>query len=193
MWVQIAISLPLAAQRFTPLSLGVISIGGVASVYTINAGLTVVLQYPLLALAQRFLRPLMILTVGVALMGAGLASVILAGSTAGLLGCVALFSIGAILVEPVQLSVTAEMADPSALGSYFGFGGLALAFGGGLGNFAGGWLYDTAAALGQPRLPWLTFGMVGAIVTLGLLLLDRARLRDPYPIAAETRSELSQV
>jgi DHA1 family multidrug resistance protein-like MFS transporter len=190
MWVQLAISLPLAAQRFEPLSLstalGAITIGGVAAVYTINAGLTVVFQYPVLALAQRYLRPLMILTLGAGLMGVGLASVVLAGSMAGLLGCVALFSIGSLLVHPVQQSVTAELADPSALGSYFGFSALALAFGGGLGNFAGGWLYDVAQALGQPRLPWLTFGTVGAIVVVGLLMLDRARLRTPKEIADTT-------
>lgn len=189
MWVQLAISLPLAAQRFDPLSLGMITIGGVASVYTINAGLTVVLQYPLLALAQRYLRPLMILTIGAGLMGVGLAAVVLAHSMAGLLGCVAVFSVGALLVQPVQQSVTAELADPSALGSYFGFSALALAFGGGLGNFAGGWLYDTAAAWGQPRLPWLTFGTVGTIVVLGLVLLDRARFRNTNRIA-ETRAHV---
>ncbi|HZG65740.1 MAG TPA: MFS transporter [Herpetosiphonaceae bacterium] len=184
MWVQLAISLPLAAQRFEPLvvstALGAITIGGVASVYTINAGLTVVLQYPVLALAQRYLRPLTILMAGAGMMGVGLAAVVLARSMAGLLGCVAIFSIGALLVQPVQQSVTAELADPTALGSYFGFSALALAFGGGLGNFAGGWLYDVAQALGTPRLPWLTFGTVGAIVAVGLLLLDRARFQGRF-------------
>jgi DHA1 family multidrug resistance protein-like MFS transporter len=82
------------------------------------------------------------------------------------------------------------MADPKALGSYFGFSALALAFGGGLGNYAGGWLYDVARDWGQPRLPWLTFGAVGAIVASGLLLLDRARFRNARPIA-ESRQGLA--
>ena len=95
-----------------------------------------------------------------------------------LLACVAIFSIGAMLVQPVQQSLTAEMAEPTVLGAYFGFSALALAFGGGIGNFAGGWLYDLAGRLDLPALPWLTFALVAAIVALGLLMLDRARVRD---------------
>ena len=190
MWVQLAISLPLIAQQFSPASIttvfGTLLIGGVASVYTTNAILTVLLQYPLLALAQRYLRPLSILVLGVALMGAGLGAVALVGSSAGLLTCVGLFSLGALLVQPVQQSVTAELADPSALGSYFGFSALALAFGGGLGNFAGGWLYDVALALHAPALPWLIFGSVGAVVVVGLVVLDRARFRTGGRIAGPT-------
>ena len=186
MWVQLAISLPLVAQQFAPLAvqtpLGTLPIGGVASVYTVNAGLTVVLQYPLLTLAQRYMRSPSILMLGTALMGIGLGAVALATSTIGLLLCVALFSAGALLVQPVQQSITAELADPTALGSYFGFSALALAFGGGLGNFAGGWLYDVARTLNAPALPWLTFGGVGAVVALGLLVLDRARFQGQWSV-----------
>ncbi len=103
---------------------------------------------------------------------------------AGLLRCVAIFSIGALLVQPVQQSVTAELADPSALGSYFGFSALALAFGGGLGNFTGGWLYDVARNVGMPALPWLVFGGVSAVVVVGLFLLDRARFHGNAPITS---------
>jgi MFS transporter, DHA1 family, multidrug resistance protein len=188
MWVQLAISLPLVAQRLSPIPLhtaiGTLLIGGVASVYTTNAMLTVVLQYPVLALAQRYLRPLSILIIGVGLMSLGLAAVALVSSIGGLLLCIVLFSAGALLVQPVQQSVTAELADPNALGSYFGFSGLALAFGGGLGNFVGGWLYDLAATLNAPTLPWLVFGSVGAIVVVGLIILDYAHFRSADKRAA---------
>jgi DHA1 family multidrug resistance protein-like MFS transporter len=176
MWVQLAISLPLAAQRLEPLMVGPWSFAGGAAIYTVNAGLTVVLQYPLLALAERLMRPLTIMLVGVSLMGAGLGAIAATTSMAGLLACVAVFSVGAMVVQPVQQSLTAEMADPSAVGSYFGFGALALAVGGGLGNFAGGWLYDLAAAARLPALPWLTFAAVGALVAMGLVLLSAERL-----------------
>jgi DHA1 family multidrug resistance protein-like MFS transporter len=181
MWVQLTISLPLAAQRFAPIGFqtpfGLWHLAGGAAVYTVNAGLTVALQYPLLALGDRYLRPLVIVLVGVVLMGIGLGSIAWSATMAGLLACVAIFSLGAMLVQPVQQSLTAEMADPTAMGSYFGFSALALAFGGGLGNFTGGWLYDLARQYQLPGLPWLTFATVAALVAAGLVLLDRARFR----------------
>jgi DHA1 family multidrug resistance protein-like MFS transporter len=186
MWVQLSISLPLAAQRWaTPqiaTPFGPLAINGVAWIYTLNAGLTVVLQYPLLWLVERWLRPLPTVVVGTGMMAIGLGLVALASSLGMLLGCVVLFAIGAMLVQPTQQAVTAEMAHPTVLGSYFGFNALALAFGGGLGNYMGGWLYDMARSWHVPALPWLIFCGVGLFVAAGLLLLDRALHR------AQTRS-----
>jgi DHA1 family multidrug resistance protein-like MFS transporter len=96
---------------------------------------------------------------------------------AGLLACVGLFSLGAMVVQPVQQSLTVDMADPATVGSYFGFGALALAFGGGLGNVTGGWLYDLARTVDHPALPWLSFAVVGLLVAIGLAALDRASVR----------------
>ncbi|MBV9791535.1 MAG: MFS transporter, partial [Chloroflexi bacterium] len=181
MWVQLSISLPLAAQPLgTPTiatPFGPFSINGVAWVYALNAGLTVVLQYPLLRLAEHWLRPLPILITGTALMAIGLGLVATTETLGMLLGCVVLFSLGAMLVQPTQQTVTADMADPRIVGSYFGFNALALAFGGGLGNFAGGWLYDMSRRWQMPALPWIIFCGVGLAVAFGLLLLDRARSR----------------
>lgn len=181
MWVQLSISLPLAAQPLgTPTistPFGPLSINGVAWVYALNAGLTVVLQYPLLRLAEHWLRPLPILITGTALMAIGLGLVATTETLGMLLGCVVLFSLGAMLVQPTQQTVTADMAEPRIVGSYFGFNALALAFGGGLGNFSGGWLYDMAKRWQMPALPWIIFCGVGLAVAFGLLLLDRARSR----------------
>lgn len=181
MWVQLSISLPLAAQPLgTPVITtpwGPLQINGVAWVYALNAGLTVVLQYPLLRLAERWLRPLPIVIVGTVLMALGLGLVATTATLGMLLGCVGLFSIGAMLVQPTQQTVTADMAEPQIVGSYFGFNALALAFGGGLGNLSGGWLYDMAKRWQMPALPWTIFCGVGLAVALGLLLLDRARSR----------------
>lgn len=181
MWVQLSISLPLAAQRWgaptlqTPL--GSLTINGVAWVYALNAGLTVVLQYPVLWLSTRWLRPFPTMVLGSGLMAIGLGLVASSASLAALLGCVAIFSLGAMLIQPVMHTVTADMADPRVFGAYFGFNALALALGGGLGNFMGGWLYDVAARWGWLELPWLIFCGVGLVVAVGLLLLDRAQLR----------------
>jgi MFS family permease len=60
------------------------------------------------------------------------------------------------------------MASPTARGSYFGVAALSLAIGGGLGNFAGGFIYDYGVKSGQPALPWLIFLAVGAVAVAGL-------------------------
>ncbi len=192
MWVQLSISLPLAAQRWdqpqvvTPF--GALTINGVAWIYALNAGMTVALQYPLVRLAERWLRPFAILVLGVAIMALGLGLIALAGSLGALLACVALFSVGAMLVQPTQQTVTAAMADPQAMGAYFGFGALSLAFGGAAGNYLGGALYDLAGAIGQPALPWLIFCAAGLGVALGLFVLGRAQPRTRAAAATSTSS-----
>lgn len=166
MWVQLTISLPLAAERLTNSS------DGVALIYTLNSGLTVLLQYPLLRLIERRWRPLPILIVGMALMALGLGSVAAAGTLGALLLSVVIFTFGTLLATPVQQSVSASLADPRALGSYFGVNALALAFGGSLGNFSGGLLIDAARGIGEPALPWLTFALIGLASAIGLAMLS---------------------
>jgi DHA1 family multidrug resistance protein-like MFS transporter len=171
MWVQLTISLPLIAKEISGRS------EAVSWVYTLNSGMSVLLQYPLLRLAERRLRPMPILIIGMALMAIGLGNVALADSVPALLLCVACFSAGALLATPSQQTVTADLANPAALGSYFGVNSLALALGGGLGNFSGGVLYGLGQQLDAPGIPWLIFGVVGGCAVLGLALLERRRAR----------------
>jgi DHA1 family multidrug resistance protein-like MFS transporter len=167
-YVQLNISVPLAASEIAGTS------QAVAWVYGLNAVMTVVLQYPMLRLAERRLRPPAILALGIGLMAAGLAGIAVAGSVPLFLGCIAVFSLGTILATPSQQTVTANLASPVALGSYFGVGSLGLAVGGGLGNVAGGALYGLGQALDLPALPWLCFGAIGAATTFGLVRFIRA-------------------
>ncbi|MCS6880653.1 MAG: MFS transporter [Oscillochloridaceae bacterium] len=165
MWVQLTLSLPLAAERLTgnPETVGL--------VYALNAGMTVLFQYPVLRYVERFLRPLPIMIIGMALMALGLGAVAAAGDIRFLLGCVVIFTLGLILVAPTQQSITASLANPCALGSYFGVNALALAFGGALGSLAGGTLTDAAQRVGQPALPWLTFALLGLGSAIGMAML----------------------
>lgn len=93
-----------------------------------------------------------------------------------LLLCVALFSAGALLAAPSQQTVAASFANPTALGSYFGVNALALAIGGGLGNYSGGLLFGMGRQLDLPQLPWLVFCAVGAAAAAGMALLHRRQL-----------------
>ena len=171
MWVQITLSLPLAAERLTGNS------DAVGAIYALNAGLTVLFQYPILRFAERYMRPLPLLICGFVLMALGLGLVAIASTVSMLAGCVVIFTLGTLLATPTQQSVTAALADKRALGSYFGVSSLALAFGGSLGNAAGGLMADAARANGQPALPWLTFAFVGLSSAIGMTLLAKALKR----------------
>ncbi len=188
LWVQLSISLPLAAK----------TAGGgpevVGWMYAINAVLSIALQYPLLRLASKWLRPMSILIVGIGVMAVGLGGIALVHDVGGLLACVVLFALGALLSSPSQQTVTANLANPAALGSYFGVASLALALGGGLGNLSGGLLYDAGKATGFVELPWLVFLAVGAVTVTGLTLMQTRRRRAgsasealPEPVAIEGR------
>ncbi|MGQ9549592.1 MAG: MFS transporter [Roseiflexus sp.] len=167
MWVQLTISLPLMARALAGTA------DAVSWLYALNAGMGIVLQYPVVRIAERWLRPLPVLMIGIMLMALGLGSVALAGTIGLLLASVALFSFGALLAAPGQQTVAAELANPAALGSYFGVSALALALGGGIGNFAGGLLYTMGYHIGAPALPWLVCLAVGIGSAIGLMLLDR--------------------
>lgn len=142
--------------------------GAVGWIYGVNAGLAVLLQYPLLRLAEKRLNERSILVTGVSLTALGLGAIALAHSFTALLACVALFSFGGMLAFPTQQALTARLAQKGLYGAYFGFGALSLGIGGGLGNALGGVLYDWGRASGLPALPWLTFGVIGLLSALGL-------------------------
>ena len=165
MWVQLVLSLPLAAERLTGSS------DAVGLIYALNAGLTVLFQYPVIQLAERRLRPMPMLIIGMLFMAIGLGAVAIATNLALLIACVIIFTLGTLLATPTQQSITANLSDPRALGSYFGISSLALALGGGLGNVAGGLLTDFARQVSQPALPWLTYALIGVISAVGLILL----------------------
>ncbi|MFQ3631979.1 MFS transporter [Roseiflexus sp.] len=167
MWVQLTISLPLAARALAGTA------DAVSWLYALNAGMSIVLQYPVVRLAERWFRPLPVLMLGIVLMALGLGSVAFASAIGTLLASVALFSLGALLAAPGQQTVAADLANPTALGSYFGVSALALALGGGIGNYAGGALFSFGRDINMPALPWLVCMAVGIGSAAGLAILDR--------------------
>ena len=140
----------------------------------------ILLQYPLIKLADRYVPPLLVVIMGGALMAVGLGGVAFAGGIAALVVCVVLISLGSILGQPSQQTVVASLCNPVALGSYFGINSMALALGGGLGNYSGGMLYDLGKQLGMPGLPWTVFCIVGLATSTGMLIMYmHRRVRQP--------------
>jgi len=185
-WTQYYISLPLAATALTGRA------DAVAWVYGLNAAITLALGYPLPRLAQRRLSPPATLVLGAVLASLGLGAIGFVSGTNGLLAAVAVFSIGVVLVRPSEQTVAAGLADPAVLGSYFGVASLSLAVGGGVGNWAGGVLYDLGQRLDRPALPWLLIAAVGLASAAGLwwtmARADRS-VREPGSPDPETSGE----
>ncbi|HVK55592.1 MAG TPA: MFS transporter [Burkholderiales bacterium] len=163
--VQMNISFPLQAERLTG------SQENVGVMFAVSAGLTVLLQYALVRLLDRWLTTPRILVLGVTIMALGTGAIGLASSFGAFLLCVAVVSLGAILVRPTLQTLIASMANPLALGTFLGVSSMSLAVGGAIGNVAGGWLIELARTQQWPQLPWLVFCCVGLLSALGLLLL----------------------
>jgi MFS transporter, DHA1 family, multidrug resistance protein len=178
LWSQLSISVALVAIHLAG------SRDAVSWVYTLNSLMGIVLQIPMMRFLERRLAPTLTLALGLGLMALGLGAVMFVSSIVGLLGCVAVFSFGGLIASPVQQIITARMADPRALGSYFGVNALALAFGGGLGNYLGGVLYGLGQR-GQPWLPWLTAALVGLTSMTGLLILRSWFEREPREVSVK--------
>ncbi|MDV6373585.1 MFS transporter [Deinococcus arenicola] len=170
----------LSTQINVAITLKAIALAGphaTGPLYAVSAGLAVALQYPLLRLAERYLRVRTVLTLAVGAVGVALGLMALADSFGALLLCVGLYSLGTMLVYPTQQTLTARFAPAEQVGSYFGFSAISLGVGGALGSVLGGWLVDTGTRIGMPALPWLLLAATGMVTAWGL----RWALRDLAP------------
>jgi DHA1 family multidrug resistance protein-like MFS transporter len=162
MSAQFSITLPLVAAAISG------NVSAVAWVYAVNSAIAVILGYPMPRFVERRFGARWALIGGVALTAVGLVFVGFSRDIVSLLGAVFVYSLGIVLARPTEQVVASGLVNPIALGSYFGVASLAVAFGGGLGNYAGGVLYDVGEHLGMPALPWLIFAGVGLISASGL-------------------------
>lgn len=170
MWVQMSLTFPLKVQELTGQS------SSVGVLLTVNAVIAILLQVPALKLAQKYLQPMPILIVGVAVMALGLGMVVWVTTVTQLYVTIFFFALGTVLGVPTANTVTASMANPLARGAYFGVGALALAVGGGLGQLAGGVLVDWSHMWHWPALPWLVFSITGIVAAVGLTLFYQQKV-----------------
>lgn len=179
----------MSTQFFLTLPLAADAVAGpeaIAAVFAVNSAVSLLLAYPLPRLAGRWLTPAGSLALGVAVTAAGILGIGFAGGLAPLLLAVLVFSVGTVVVRPSEQTVAAGLANPAALGSYFGVASLSVAVGGGFGNVAGGLLYDFGVRRGQPALPWAVFALVGFLAAAGLAVALRPHgLRVPGPAAGD--------
>ncbi|MGB3304584.1 MAG: MFS transporter [Thermomicrobiales bacterium] len=137
-------------------------------IYAVNAAIVVGLGYFLPRWLERWLSPLGLLIAGLVVIALGMLCVGVAGNTLALLIAAAVYSLGSVLARPGQETVTANLALPSARGTYFGVASLSLAVGGGLGNYLGGVLFDVGQRGDLALVPWVIFCAIGLIAAVGM-------------------------
>ncbi|WP_312949009.1 multidrug efflux MFS transporter MdtH [Superficieibacter sp.] len=162
----------LAVQVMLMLPIMVNDIAGTPSavkwMYAIEATLSLSLLYPLARWSEKRFRLEHRLMAGLLIMTLSMLPIGLVGNLQQLFTLICTFYIGSIIAEPARETLSAELADARARGSYMGFSRLGLAFGGALGYAGGGWLFDAGKASGQAELPWFMLGVIGLMTLLAL-------------------------
>jgi MFS transporter, DHA1 family, multidrug resistance protein len=179
-WTQFGLTISLAATDIAGTD------SAVSWIYAVNAVVTVGLGYVLPRWLERWLTSLHLLIAGTAVIGFGLLAVGFAAGTPGVLVAAAIFSLGAVLARPGQETVTANLADPAARGTYFGVAALSLAVGGGFGNYLGGLIYDLGGNGGNQML-WMVYAAIALASALGLWFLRQqfSIVRGETPLAPD--------
>jgi MFS transporter, DHA1 family, multidrug resistance protein len=166
MWSQFSIAISLAAVAVAH------NKDAISWVYTLNALMSVVLQYPVSRFLAGRVKAMQAVVIGMGVMALGIGSLVFASNIVLFLSSLVVLSFGGVIATPSVQTTTAELANPKLFGSYFGVNALSLAFGGGLGNLVGGTLYQTSLQLEQPWLPWVVFSSVGFLSAIGLAFLN---------------------
>lgn len=169
MYMQLYLTIPVRVTELTHRT------QSVSLVFLTLAILVAVCQYPVNALVSRF-HPAPSMMAGLASMALGLVGIGEAGHLTGFLLGFFLFAVGVMVTEPANYDLTARLAKPGMTATYFGFGYVALALGGGTGQGIGGWLLDAGARMGMPGLLWWVAAAVGA--GSAVLLRRHASARD---------------
>ncbi|WP_337015603.1 multidrug efflux MFS transporter MdtH [Leclercia sp. AS011] len=136
--------------------------------YAIEACLSLTLLYPIARWSEKRFRLEHRLMAGLLLMSLSMLPIGMVSSLQQLFMLICTFYIGSIIAEPARETLSAELADPRARGSYMGFSRLGLAIGGALGYAGGGWLFDAGKAFNQPELPWMMLALIGVITFFAL-------------------------
>lgn len=160
--VQVMLMLPIMVNDIAG------SPAAVKWMYAIEACLSLILLYPIARWSEKRFRLEHRLMAGLLLMSLSMLPIGMVSSLQQLFMLICTFYIGSIIAEPARETLSAELADPRARGSYMGFSRLGLAIGGALGYAGGGWLFDAGKAFNQPELPWVMLTLIGVTTFFAL-------------------------
>ncbi|CAN5526438.1 MFS transporter [soil metagenome] len=158
---QFSITLPLRAADIA-------GDGVLGLLFGLNTAITIVFSYPLLRFTEKRFSPRQSVIVGLLVNGVAYVGLAFARNRIDLLGCVGLIAIGMLIARPGLQSLTVDLSDQRAIGSYLGVNALSLGIGGAIGSIGGGLLYDLGDRFDLAALPWLVFGGISTLTAFGL-------------------------
>ncbi len=154
----VALPLHVAALTGGPEAVGLL--------FSMYAGILLVLQYPVASFTARRMTPRARLASGLAASSIGFTLIGLMGGLPGLIACLAIIAVGRMLTDPTFNEMVTHLAPPGSVATYVGLGYLGLGIGGAIGNLTAGVLFDLAAEFKLLWAPWLIYGLVGLILAV---------------------------
>ncbi|MBR3603271.1 MAG: MFS transporter [Elusimicrobiaceae bacterium] len=159
--------------------------------FTINGMATILLQYPASKMMEK-IRLSSALFLGCLLYAIGYGSVGFFGSFIPIAFGVFLASIGELIVNPAEQTITSNIADARTRGRYLGMIMVFYNLGSSVGFFAAGWLGQYVAPVFLAG-PWLIIGAVGLLAGIGFLRLRKdltdeqdGKYNVPVPVKKDT-------
>ncbi|MFI9061985.1 MFS transporter [Streptomyces sp. NPDC053429] len=188
----------LAFQTYLALPLRARSLfgdgGGTAMgvAFAVSALVAVVGQLRLTDWARERLDAPKAITIGLAVMGAAFLPLLLpVGRWAGgaaLVGCAALLAAGSALLYPFEMDTLVRLSGERLVATYYGAYSTASGIAVAAGNLGVGALFDLAARLDAPWLPWTVLAAVGAACAAALTALRRTACFTPAPAGRGVRA-----
>lgn len=133
----------------------------------------VLLQMKVSQWLEGYQQRLTLIGLGTLVMGVGLFMLAFADSLWMLLMDAFLYALGTMIAVPNLVDMVPRFAPKEHVGAYYGFNGYSLAIGGSVGQFVGGWVYDTSLKLQASWLPWTICLAIGLLVAWKLYQMEQ--------------------
>lgn len=140
----------------------------ISIVFTVNAMMCVTLQLAVIRLING-MRPMRLMCVSGLLYMAGVSSIALVDQVWWYCICMAVMTLGELIMSPTMSDLAAKMAPENARGRYMSVLSLARPFGQGIGPALLGYVNDMIA----PRMMWVSGAMFAGISALVFWVMDR--------------------
>ncbi|UFJ42972.1 MFS transporter [Brevibacillus humidisoli] len=128
----------------------------------------ILLQMKVTHWLEGYTRRFTLIGIGALVMGIGLFLLSFADSLWFIMLDAFIFALGTMISVPYLVDMVPRFAPKEHIGAYYGFNGYSLAFGGSIGTFLGGWMYDLGREIGFDWLPWMICLLVGMAVAWNL-------------------------
>ena len=136
----------------------------------LNAVMVILLQFPITRITDRYRRMQMqMMALGALLYALGFGAQGFVGTLPLFALCVAIWTLGEMVIAPVSTVLAADMAPETLRGRYMGVFGLTWGIGYGLGPTLGGTVMDNLSG----RYVWYVSLILGVIAAVAFLLLGR--------------------